>query len=134
VSIGSGLERPDAGGAQLGQIEYRLARESVVREYQQGGISRIEVCDAQTELMRVARNFGAETTTDCPICEDARLVHVQFVFGPRLPPSGRVVEGPTELARLADGRTQLVCYTVEVCASCGWNHLVRMFALGGPRP
>ena len=69
----------------LGQIEYRLARDTVVREYQRGRVSRLEVCDAQPELMRVTNNLGRVTAVDCPICEAAKLVHVAFAFGPRLP-------------------------------------------------
>jgi hypothetical protein len=127
-----GLVRPGAD-IQLGQIEYRLAREGVVREFRRGRLSRLDVCDAQPELLRIARHHGSETPADCPICSQVRIVHVQFAFGPRLPASGRAITGPTELAKLAAARTQVVCYTVEVCPSCGWNHLVRMFALGGTR-
>ena len=72
----------------LGQIEYRLARDSVVREYRRGRLSRLDICDAHPELMRVARNLGRVTEVDCPICEESKLVHVAFAFGPRLPAGG----------------------------------------------
>lgn len=129
VTMGRGLVRPGAE-VQLGQIEYRLAREGIVREYRKGRLSRLDICDAQPELLRVARHHGSETTADCPICAEARIVHVQYAFGPRLPASGRAITSAGELAKLASARTQVVCYTVEVCPNCGWNHLVRLFALG----
>jgi hypothetical protein len=105
-------------------------RESTVREYRRGRLGKLEVCDAQPELLRVARNLGRQTTTKCPICEQAKLVHVSFAFGPRLPPSGRAV-GPGEIAALTRQRTELACYVVEVCIVCSWNHLLRMFTVGG---
>ncbi len=110
----------------LGQIEYRLARDSVVREYRRGRLSRLDICDAHPELMRVARNLGRVTEVDCPICEESKLVHVAFAFGPRLPPSGRALEMDGEMRALARSRDDVSFYIVVVCTECSWNHLVRM--------
>src|ERR1700691_2896921 len=87
-SVPSGQEATPSNATVrgLGQIEYRLARDSAVRDVRRGRRSRGEVCDAQPELLRVAQNLGQWTATDCPICEDAKLVNVAFAFGPRLPP------------------------------------------------
>ncbi len=129
------------GGTELrglGQVEYRLARDSTVREYQRGRLSRLDVCDAQPELMRVAVNLGRPTETTCPICEDDKLVHVSFAFGPRLPASGRPLATNAELQSLARSTDEVAFYVVEVCTSCGWNHMLRMFtsqvARRRPRP
>ncbi len=112
-----------------GQVEYRLARDQSVREYRRGRLSRLEVCDAQTELLRVGTNLGRETEIDCPICEQAQLRHVIFAFGPSLPSSGRAIGTTKELRQLARSlRTEVVFYVVEVCLKCRWNHLVRMFS------
>lgn len=120
-----------AGGPpRPGRIEYRLIRESVVREYRRGRLGRLDVCDAQPELLRVAKNLGRETSTECPICEEANLVHVSFAFGPRLPAQGRALS-PGELGKLARSGPELACYVVEVCTECSWNHLLRMFTVGG---
>ncbi|MDA8035436.1 MAG: DUF5318 family protein [Actinomycetota bacterium] len=118
--------RPAAKG--LGQVEYRLARDSIVREYRRGRLSRLDVCDAQRELLRVAEHHGTPTAETCPICEEATLVHVSFAFGPRLPASGRAVGSQRELRALARDGSDVSFYVVEVCAACGWNHLVRMFS------
>lgn len=118
--------RPAATG--LGQVEYRLARDSIVREYRRGRLSRLDVCDAQRELLRVAEHLGEQTAEPCPICEEADLVHVSFAFGPRLPASGRAVASKRELRALARGGRDVSFYVVEVCHECGWNHLVRMFS------
>jgi hypothetical protein len=101
-------------------------RESIVREYRRGRLGRPDVCDAQPELLRVARNLGRETETTCPICEESPLVHVSFAFGPRLPASGRAL-GPGDLRAIGRGGSDVECYVVEVCTECGWNHLLRMF-------
>jgi hypothetical protein len=130
---GHGLEH---GGhsVRLGQIEYVLARESIVREFRRGRLSRLDVCDAQPELIRVASNLGRPTEVECPICADSKLVHVTFAFGPRLPPSGMPIASPAEFAKIAGARSEIVCYIVEVCTGCRWNHLVRTLAAGRRQP
>ncbi|HTX00641.1 MAG TPA: DUF5318 family protein [Acidimicrobiales bacterium] len=111
----------------LGQVEYRLARDAAVRDLKRGRLSRPDVCDAQPELLRVARNFGRRTSGDCPVCEDSTLVHVSFAFGPRLPPGGRALASQAELRALARSRSDVAFYVVEVCTECSWNHLLRTF-------
>ncbi|MCU1489341.1 MAG: hypothetical protein JWM85_746 [Acidimicrobiaceae bacterium] len=111
----------------MGQVEYRLARDSMVRAHRRGRLSRLDICDAQPELLRVARNLGKATEEDCPICDASKLLHVVFAFGPRLPPGGRALSGETELRALARGRDDVAFYVVEVCTECSWNHMVRMF-------
>ena len=122
----------------LGQVEYRLQRDSAVREYQRGRLSRLDICDAQPELLRVAQHLGRPTEVDCPICEDTKLVHVSFAFGPRLPPSGRPLASNAELLSMARSKDEVAFYVVEVCTACRWNHLLRMFnsqvARRRPRP
>ena len=66
---------------------------------------------------------------DCPICEDVKLKLVSYVFGHRLPASGRCVGSKKELARLATPGKDLACYVIEVCPSCSWNHLAQAFSL-----
>ena len=55
-----------------GRVEYLLARNAVVREYRKGRLSRLDVCDAHPELLRVARNLGRPSGEQCPICEESR--------------------------------------------------------------
>ena len=94
-------------------------------------MSRVDVCDAQPELLRAARNVGTSTGEDCPVCEEAKVVLVSFAFGPRLPPSGRCLASDQELAKLSQRASELACYVVEVCTECSWNHLAKMFLVGG---
>jgi hypothetical protein len=99
-----------------GRVEYRLARNAVVSEFRKGRLSRLDVCDAHPELLRAARNIGVALPEDCPICEETAVVHVTYVFG---------------LARLCRRPDEVVCYVVEVCPKCSWNHLARMYPAGG---
>jgi Family of unknown function (DUF5318) len=133
VRIGSQSFASGRAPTGVGQVEYRLARDSIVREFHKGRLSRLDVCDAQRELLRVAENLGQETEIECPICEESLLVHVSFAFGPRLPASGRALASNREIVGLARSSTDVSFYIVEVCRSCSWNHLVRMFTAAAAR-
>jgi hypothetical protein len=113
-----------------GQVEYLLARNAVIREFRKGRLSRLDVCDAHPELLRAARNLGHLTGEQCPICEEADLVDVTFVFGSRLPSGGRCVATQAELTRYWRRKDPVVCYVIEVCTDCSWNHLARMYPAG----
>lgn len=117
-------EARGASSSTPGEIDYRLARRQVLAELKRGRLARHEVCDAHPELVRAARNVGQVTDQVCPVCEDASLVHVTYVFGHGLPAQGRCVTTKAELER-ARGQADLACYIVEVCPACSWNHLTR---------
>ncbi len=117
-------------GARPGQVDYRLVRRHLIAEHRRGRLARHEVCDAHPELLRAAREVGEATRTDCPICEEEKLVLVSYVFGPRLPAFGRCITSKAELQRFNARAGTYTCYVVEVCPGCGWNHLTRTWALG----
>jgi hypothetical protein len=133
VSFRADSLRGADGPARPGVIDHRLARRALVTEYRKGRLARHQVCDAHPMLVRAARSIGVPTRTDCPICEDDRLVHVTYVFGPRMPASGRCISLPGELATLDRRADLLTAYIVEVCPSCSWHHLVRTVPVGGRR-
>jgi hypothetical protein len=125
--------RPDAvrgaGSTGPGEIDYRLARRHLINEFKRGRLAKSEVCDAHPELVRAARQVGDVTTETCPICEDAPLVLVSYVFGPRLPAFGRCITKKSELRAFVKRNGDFSCYVVEVCTNCNWNHLARTFVL-----
>ena len=101
------LRGAGVGTLVAGQVDYRLARNSVVSEFHKGRLSRFDICDAHPELLRAAANVGDETREECPICEEARVRLVSYVFGDRLPPSGclrdfEAGDGPLGAHRQAD--------------------------------
>ena len=116
-----------------GQVNYRLARNCIVSEFRKGRLSKLDVCDAQPELLRAAINCGQETHEDCPICEEVKVVLVSYAFGSRLPASGRIVTSRNDLDKLTRSGRELACYVVEVCPNCAWNHLAKTFAVSGRR-
>jgi hypothetical protein len=126
VAFGPQVIRGAAPGTP-GEIDYRLARQSVISEFRKGRLAKHEVCDAHPELVRAARNVGEESSQECPICEDANVVLVSYVFGPRMPAHGRCVTTKAEMKRLTRTKDDLACYVVEVCPACSWNHLARTF-------
>ncbi|MBS1848434.1 MAG: DUF5318 family protein [Actinobacteria bacterium] len=113
-----------------GEIDYRLARRSLIEQYRGGRLARHEVCDAHSELRRNATALGFATDRPCPICDTESLVLVTYVFGTRLPPSGRCLSTKGELAAIARRRGDFTGYVVEVCTDCWWNHLIRSFPVG----
>lgn len=119
-----------AGARMPGEIDYRLARQSLISEYRKGRLARHEVCDAHPELRRNAERCGTPTTRTCPICEASDLVLVTYVFGPRLPANGRCITKKGEVAAIGKRPGTFAGYVVEVCTDCWWNHLVRSFLLG----
>lgn len=127
------LRGAGAGSRVAGEVDYTLARNAIVKEFRKGRLSRLDVCDAHPDLLRAAVNVGEESPHDCPICEDAKLRLVSYVFGPRLPPSGTCVTSKRELSKLSKTARDLACYVVEVCPLCAWNHLARSFAVTSRR-
>lgn len=121
-----GAGRP---GDTPGTVDYRLDRRRLLRSVRAGEVGPEDVCDAHPELLRVGREYSRSATTACPICGEWTLRQVRFVFGPRLPSSGRCITSAKELERLAARAGEHRCYLVEVCVGCRWNHLLSSFVL-----
>ena len=120
-------------GAGRGVVDHRLARRHLINEFRRGRLRQHEVCDAHPELIRAARNVGSESRVACPICRQAPLRLVTYVFGSRLPSHGRCVSTAKELAALNQRSDDLTAYVVEACVECWWHHLVRVLPVGGRR-
>jgi hypothetical protein len=124
--------RSESVPTALGIVDYRLARRNAVAEYRRGRLTQSELCDAHPELRRAAEGYSRPTGDTCPICSESELVHVYYAFGPNLPSSGKCIAGRAELIRLVErsGRGgKFICYVVEVCPGCAWNHLVEAVPL-----
>jgi Family of unknown function (DUF5318) len=131
MSFGPTALRGFTAAGSGGRVEYKLARNAVVKDFHKGRLSRLDVCDAHPELIRAAQNVGIPLEENCPICEEHNLVHVTYVFGPRLPPNGTCPATKTELEKICRRSTGLLCYVVEVCPECRWNHLLRQYPSSG---
>lgn len=113
--------------APLGVVDYTLVKRAVLRDFQRGLLSRLDICDAHPELMRAARYVGQEIPRPCPVCDDRRLRVLAYVFADELKrDNGRVWTVDRGVALAAECRDG-ACYVVEVCTGCSWNHLSEAF-------
>lgn len=132
MTLQPGMFRGAAPGRQnRTSVDYRMARRAVIRNFHNGRLSRLDVCDAHPELIRAAQNVGDPTSEVCPICEETTVVLVSYAFGSGLAPGGHCVTDKGDLRRLKQRTPELTCYVVEVCPECRWNHLARSFQIAG---
>ena len=116
-------------------VDYGLARRATLASVRAGRTPLTDVCDAHPYLLRAAKYHGEATEVGCPICRKGNVTHVTYVYGDELGQyAGRVKRAP-ELAEMATEYGEFRVYVVEVCQSCGWNHLATSYVLGtGERP
>lgn len=114
----------------MATIDYTLAKRAVLRALQTGMVSRLDVCDAHPELLRAAKHIGEAAEAECPVCDSEGLRLVLYAYGPDLKRGNGYARRSDELAELRRRTGEIVCYIVEVCPDCNWNHLVRSFATG----
>lgn len=113
-------------------ISYALARNAALAAVRRGMGS--EYLEADPYLLRAARFHGESTGRDCPICRRAELDQVTYVFGDELGPYSGRVRATGELGELAVSFGAFRVYVVEVCQTCGWNHLWLSYVLGDGVP
>lgn len=123
---------PDGGTTAQGEVNYKLTRQAAVAQVRRGDVALEDACDAHPQLVRAAREVGTPTGEECPICTKDSLVHVTYVFGPRLPSHGRCITLRGEINQIAKRQGTFVAYVVECCPTCTWNHLVRRYVLPSP--
>lgn len=123
------MSAPSRVGQAPGSVDYRFVRQNTLREFRAGELHESDVCDAQPELMRVAKNYSQKSTVPCPVCGERSLRLVKYVFGFRLPAQGRVAVSRAELQALQIPRGERRCFTIEVCLECRWNHLLDIVPL-----
>jgi hypothetical protein len=113
--------------AELGVIDFTLAKRALLRDAQVGVLGLTDICDAHPELIRAAKHVGEPTRHDCPVCAKEKLVLLAYVYGESLrDQNGRVWSIDTGL-RMTAAHPGASCYVVEVCTSCQWNHLREAF-------
>jgi uncharacterized protein DUF5318 len=115
-------------------VDYGLARRATLASVRSGHTTVADVCDAHPYLLRAAKFHGEPTEVRCPICRKAKLTHVTYVYGDELGQYEGRVKQTRELAEMAAEYGEFRVYVVEVCQSCGWNHLATSYVLGTGEP
>jgi len=114
-------------------VEFGLVRHALLAKVAAGQLRCEDICDAHPELLRAARNIGRKTGETCPVCSDAEVVEVTYVFGARLPSGGTCPSSRADLLKLERREDPVQCYAVEVCVACSFHHLVRKWIAGSYR-
>jgi len=124
---GQGARQSRQRRAPMGVVDYTLAKRALIRNFRQGLLSRLEICDAHPELLRAARYLGEDASRPCPVCKSDELRLLAYVFADGLKQNnGRAFEVQEAMA-LAAAQRGGACYVVEVCTDCSWNHLSEAF-------
>ena len=115
-------------------VDYALARRATLASVRSGRTTLSDACDAQPYLLRAAKYHGEPTEEPCPICRKANVTHVTYVYGDELGQYAGRVKRTAELTDMAAEYGEFRVYVVEVCQSCGWNHLATSYVLGTGEP
>ena len=111
----------------LGVVDYTLAKRALLREFRQGLLSRLDICDAHPELIRAARYLGCDATRPCPVCKGSELRLLAYVYADGMKRDNGRAFDVREAIALAAAERGSACYVVEVCTDCSWNHLAEAF-------
>lgn len=111
-------------------VDYTLAKQDVIRRYRTGRVPKSDICDAHPELIRAATSVGVDAAGKCPVCRERSLKRIAYAFGPSLRRYNGRICTPERMEMLLENHDEFVCYEVEVCIECHWNHLVKSFVTG----
>jgi hypothetical protein len=120
----------DAVPGRRSVVDYSLQRRAVLADVYAGRTGLFEVCDASPYLSRAAKYHGEATKVVCPVCRKDRLTLVNYVYGDSLGPTAGQAKTQAELAQMDAAQEEFSVYAVQVCRSCGWNHLDCSYVLG----
>lgn len=118
-------------------IDHTLQRRNALASLVLTATGASDHLDPHPHLLRAAKNHGVPAGMPCPWCKAKdELCTLNYVYGDELGPYSGRIRNQGEIAEMARSHGRFRVYTVEVCTSCGWNHLVRSYVLGDgvPRP
>jgi hypothetical protein len=141
-------------------VDYALVRQATLHDLRSGYVTTTDVCDPHPDLIRAALHHGEPSTRSCPVCRrgdgglrsadrlDPRLginggpglpgagglVFLRYVYGEELGQYSGRIRDQQEIVEIAASSGDVKVYVVEVCISCGWNHLVASYVVGDGQP
>jgi len=104
----------------LATVDYSLAKRALINQVRTGLASWTDICDAHPELMRAAEHVGEQTRRECPVCHDARLKLVTYVYGDGLKHDNGRVWPPIGRARGATWSRSAPSATGTTCTRPSW--------------
>ena len=116
------------------RIDHMLTRRRTLSTLVLAATGASEALDPHPDLLRAARHHGEPTAADCPWCGSSELVLLRYVYSDELGPFSGRLKSLRELMDMAPDFGFLDVYVVEVCPTCGWNHLLRSYVLGDGQP
>ncbi len=121
--------------SQRSVIDYSLQRRATLATlFRGGGVATEDVCDADPYTLRAAKHHGEPAPVPCPVCKKPELAHLSYVFGDELGQYSGRIKSRTEIEAMAHEHGEIRIYVLEVCRSCGWNHLVESYVVGDGVP
>ena len=144
-------------------VDYALVRQATLQDLRSGYVTTTDVCDPHPDLIRAALHHGEPTTRNCPVCRgsdppgrpltkadrlDPRLgvnggpglpgagglVFLRYLYGEELGQFSGRIRSQQEITEMSRQAGDVKVYVVEVCISCGWNHLVASYVMGDGNP
>jgi hypothetical protein len=145
-------------------VDYALVRQATLHDLRSGYVTTTDVCDPHPDLIRAALHHGEPSTRSCPVCRESGpgrgrpgddsdrldprlringgaglpgaggLVFLRYAYGDELGQFSGRIKAQEEIVELAAGAGDVKVYVVEVCISCGWNHLVASYVVGDGQP
>jgi hypothetical protein len=115
------------------RVDYSLTKRATLVSLFWGSAAASDVCDAHPYLRRAAKHHGEPTDQDCPVCRKDKLTHVTYTYGDALGEFSGRIKATRELEQMEREIHEFTVYVVEVCQSCGWNHLSSSYVLGHGR-
>ena len=117
------------------RIDYTMQRRALLRSVFGGNVfNGLDICDADTYLLRAAKFHGTSTERTCPICRKTELTEVTYTFGDELGHASGSAVLPDSLPEMSTRFGEFRVYVVEVCTHCRWNHLLTSYSLGDGQP
>lgn len=105
------------------EISHELTRRTTLRKLRAGRVSAEEVCDADFLLRAAAKYHGRASIRECPIC-GAEMRNVSWIYGDNLGRRSGTARSDEEIDRIVSEVGPVTVHVVEVCGSCGWNHVL----------
>lgn len=107
----------------IGEVSHEWERRTTLRAYRASRVRREDICDADFLLKAAAEHHGTDAPRDCPVCA-AQMREVLWIYGDNLGRRSGTARSAEEIDDIVAEVGPVTVHRVEVCRSCGWNHLL----------